>query len=86
MIASLRQKIDAASWHEAYLQAHELKGSLGIFKMQLAVELVSRMEVNARTSEHLDEMPGLFSQLQAVVLETQPLLQAELNKMNKVKS
>jgi hypothetical protein len=54
--------------------------------MQLAVELVSRMEVNARTSEHLDEMPGLFSQLQAVVLETQPLLQAELNKMDKVKS
>lgn len=86
MVASLRQKIDTASWHEAYLQAHELKSSLGIFKMQTALELASRMEANAKANEHLDEMPGLLSQLQTIVLETQPLLQAELNKMDEVKS
>lgn len=85
MLESLREKVGSKSWHDVYLQVHELKSSLGIFKMTPILELVARMEANARAGERLDEMPGLADQVLALFQEVQPLLRREMNKIRVLK-
>lgn len=85
VLASLKQKVDAASWQEVYLQAHELKGSLGIFQMDLLVDLVIRMEGYAKAQERLDEMPGLITRAIALFQKMQPLLRGEMDKLSAFK-
>ncbi len=81
LLQELKANIYSQRWEAACQTAHRLKSSVGLFKMQELLEIITRIETNARDKAQLDEMPGLFEKGMTLYNKIHPLLEEEKSKL-----
>jgi CheY-like chemotaxis protein len=68
------------NWESVYQKAHKLKSSVSLLQMNELLELVSRVEQQAKERRELEYIPNEVSVLLDKFSVIQPLIEAELNE------
>jgi HPt (histidine-containing phosphotransfer) domain-containing protein len=68
------------NWDSVYQKAHKLKSSVSILQMSDLLELVSRVEQQAKERKELENIPKEVSALLDKFSVIQPLIEAELSE------
>jgi HPt (histidine-containing phosphotransfer) domain-containing protein len=68
------------NWDSVYQKAHKLKSSVSLLQMNELLELVSRVEQQAKERRELEYIPNEVSVLLDKFSVIQPLIEAELNE------
>lgn len=85
-IVRLEQKIPAGDWKEVHAIAHKLKSSIAIFELTELRKLITNIEEYARDKENLQDIPGIFKDFRSGASTAIHDLEAELQKLKKVRA
>jgi PAS domain S-box-containing protein len=80
-LKEINTNILAKGWEKVYQQAHRLKSGLGMMQAQALLEVITKIEVNARDETKLDEMPDWINAAAMIYKKLEPLLEKEKEKV-----
>ena len=66
-VNNLRESIDSVNFEMIYQNAHKIKSNVAFFSMDLAKEIVLKIEAEAKGSKNIESIKLLFAELEDII-------------------